>query len=245
MNRDAFEAGRRLASPAHGSYPVAKPKAPPQLDEATMIAQLTTYQGSSWADRFKRTLEPLRVSEARSGGDGSLTSTEARSLLKLMTYKDEYEVARLHSDGQLNLRLETMFEGEMDVTYHLAPPFLSRMDPATGRPGKIAFGSWIRPVFSGLARARFLRGSWLDPFGYAAERREERALISEFEKIVSDMSSILASENQATVKRILELPLEIKGFGPVKQEAISKYRRELMRLSTTVSNNEAENLIDG
>lgn len=245
MNREAFEAGRRLASPDHGATPMATQKAPLPLDEAAMVAQLTTYQNKRWADRFQRSLEPLRVSESQSGGDGSLTSAAARSLLKLMTYKDEYEVARLHSDGQLDRRLGTLFDGDMNVTYHLAPPFLSKTDPATGRPRKIAFGSWIHPLFSGLARARFLRGTWLDPFGYAAERREERSLISEFEQIITDMSRTLASENQAAVKRILELPLEIKGFGPVKQEAIEKYRRELIRLSTTVSSNEAENLIDG
>ncbi|AKI00737.1 indolepyruvate ferredoxin oxidreductase, alpha/beta subunit [Hoeflea sp. IMCC20628] len=245
MNKEAFDAGRRLASPAQGSKPVAKPKALPQLDETAMVEQLTSYQGSQWANRFKKSLEPLRVSESQSGGDGSLTSTAARSLLKLMTYKDEYEVARLHSDGQLDRRLQSMFDGDMNVTYHLAPPFLSRIDPATGRPRKIAFGSWIRPLFSGLAKARFLRGTLLDPFGYAAERREERALISEFETIISDMSKKLASEDLAVVKRVLELPLEIRGFGPVKQEAISKYRSELVRLSASVSNDEAKNLIDG
>ena len=245
MNRDAFEAGRRLASPAGKSKPVARAKAPEPLDEPAMVEQLTSYQNGRWAARFKRSLEPLRVSENQSGGDGTLTSTAARSLLKLMTYKDEYEVARLHSDGHLDRRLGSMFDGDMDVTYHLAPPFLSRTDPATGRPRKIAFGSWIRPLFSGLAKARFLRGTGLDPFGYAAERREERALISQFETIIRDISEKLAEKDPAAVKRILELPLEIKGFGPVKQKSIAAYRNELRRLLASVSDISAKNLVDG
>ena len=245
MNREAFQAGRRLASPAHKSGTVPKPDARLGLDEATMVDQLTLYQNSRWADRFRATLQPLRISEDQSRGDGTLTATAARSLLKLMTYKDEYEVARLHSDGHLDQRLESMFDGNRKVTYHLAPPFLSRMDPATGRPKKIAFGSWIRPMFSVLAKLRFLRGSRLDPFGYAEERREERALIAEFETVIVKMSGTLGTRDPAVVKRILELPLEIKGFGPVKQKSILKYRDELNRLLEGPSDSEAKNLSHG
>ncbi|WP_422371580.1 indolepyruvate ferredoxin oxidoreductase family protein [Hoeflea sp.] len=229
MNLDAFEAGRRLAvqHPEDRSRTTNRTS----LDETAMIRELTRYQSRRWAERFSSSLEPLRQAEAAMGAKtGQLTGTAARSLFKLMTYKDEYEVARLHADGHMNDRLRSMFEGDLKITYHLAPPMLSKTDPATGKPKKIAFGSWIRPVFSLLARMRFLRGTRLDPFGYAEERREERNLIVQFETTIRTVAERLADIDQEPAQRLLALPQEIKGFGHVKHGSVLRYRKEHERL---------------
>ncbi|WP_018698417.1 indolepyruvate ferredoxin oxidoreductase family protein [Amorphus coralli] len=222
MNLRAFEAGRRFADQPVAAEPRAE--RPQPLDHDGMLAELRAYQGARWAKRFERALEPLREAERRTGGDGALAETAARSLFRLMTYKDEYEVARLHSDGRLDRRLASMFEGELRIAYHLAPPLLSKTDPATGRPRKMAFGPWIRPLFSTLAAFRVLRGTALDPFGYTAERRQERGLIGEFEATIRDVARRLDADHRDTAARILELPQTIKGFGPVKDKSIERYR---------------------
>ncbi|MDQ0314484.1 indolepyruvate ferredoxin oxidoreductase family protein [Amorphus orientalis] len=229
MNTRAFEAGRRFAAEPATAEPAARH--PQRLDHDAMLSELRAYQSARWARRFERTLEPLRQAEQRMGGDGALARLAGRSLFRLMTYKDEYEVARLHSDGRLDRRLTSLFDGELRVAYHLAPPFLTRTDPATGRPRKITFGPWIRPLFSALARLRFLRGTALDPFGYMHERREERALIAEFEETIFQVAQRLSADlDTDAAARILELPQDIKGFGPVKRKSIERYREKTNRL---------------
>lgn len=232
MNLRAFEAGRRFADDPATAEPRAKRPRP--LDHDGMLAELRAYQGGRWAARFERALQPLGVAEHGIGGDGALTAIAARSLFRLMTYKDEYEVARLHSDGRLDRRLASLFDGELRVAYHLAPPLLSRTDPATGRPRKMAFGPWVRPLFSALARMRVLRGTAFDPFGYTAERREERRLIAEFEATIREVARHLDADRRDAAARILELPQTIKGFGPVKEKSIERYREKARVLAAAM-----------
>jgi indolepyruvate ferredoxin oxidoreductase len=133
-----------------------------------------------------------------------------------LAYKDEYEVARLHLESAAKAQAE--FEGDLRLTYHLAPPLLSRMGP-DGRPVKRAFGPWIMRAFRLLARLKGLRGTRLDPFGYLPERRLERALIAQYE---ADMAEVLAALTPATLgvaRELAELPLSIRGFGPLKEAA--------------------------
>jgi indolepyruvate ferredoxin oxidoreductase len=141
----------------------------------------------------------------------------ARAYHKLLSYKDEYEVARLHADT-LEAAVNAQFTDVRAMRFHLAPPILGGTD-ASGRPKKREFGPWIMTAFDILRRFRFLRGTVLDPFGYTPERRMERALITEYER---DMDTVLAGLTPATRDIALELaalPLEIRGFGPVKMQA--------------------------
>ena len=117
----------------------------------------------------------------------ALTEAVARSYHKLLAYKDEYEVARLYSDPQFRKQLQDSFDGDYKLGVHLAPPLLSRVDPATGEPRKREFGPWIFPVLRALARLKGLRGTPFDPFGYTAERRMERRLIADYEREVEEL----------------------------------------------------------
>ncbi|HEY9532492.1 MAG TPA: DUF6537 domain-containing protein, partial [Burkholderiales bacterium] len=154
-----------------------------------------------------------------------------RAYHKLLAYKDEYEVARLHANGDLKKKIEGMFEGDYKLVFHLAPPLLARTDPATGEPRKRAFGPWMGPVFKLLQRLKFLRGTPLDPFGYTEERRMERALIGEYERIVEDLIKGLTPQNHALAVQIAAIPEEMRGFGYIKKrnvEAARKKRDEML-----------------
>ena len=139
-----------------------------------------------------------------------------------MSYKDEYEVARLHLDTEAKAR--AAFDGDLKLTYHLAPPILSKMGP-NGRPMKKEYGPWMVRAFRLLAKMKGLRGTPFDLFGYSAERKMERALIKQYE---ADLPKILAAKNHDAAVALAELPLQIRGFGPVKEanEAKAAKRRE-------------------
>jgi indolepyruvate ferredoxin oxidoreductase len=160
----------------------------------------------------------------------------ARSLFKLMSYKDEYEVARLHTQTGLRDKLQREFEGDFRINYHLAPPLLSAGKDARGRPLKRQFGPWIEPVFRLLARLKVLRATPFDIFGYAAERRMERDLIPWYEQLVTELLPLLQA---ATIDRWVEiaaLPMEIRGYGPVKQAAVETVKAKIMRLRAAALN---------
>lgn len=112
------------------------------------------------------------------------------------------------------------FEGKYRVVHHLAPPFLSRVDAATGRPRKRRFGGWIRPVLKLLAYGKHLRGSWADVFGYTAERRMEHALMTEYQAMIRMVIAGLTENNYSIAVDLAELPDQIRGFGPVKEDAV-------------------------
>jgi indolepyruvate ferredoxin oxidoreductase len=140
-------------------------------------AFLKDYQNAAYAQRYRNTVRTIRVSEAKlARGFSGLAEATARNLFTLMAYKDEYEVARLYTDGAFIKKLQRQFEGDFTLDYHLAPPLLARRDPATGEPKKRAFGPWMRHVFRFLTWLRPLRGTVLDIFGYTQERRMERRL---------------------------------------------------------------------
>ena len=127
---------------------------------------LVEYQNEAYAARYRALVGYARSVENRlSSGETYLTEAVARSFFRLMAYKDEYEVARLHTDRSFHDRIASAFEGRPRLAFNLAPPFLGQIDPSTGRPAKREFGAWILPIFSALARLRVLRGSVFDPFG--------------------------------------------------------------------------------
>ena len=141
-----------------------------------------------------------------------------------MSYKDEYEVARLHTETGFYDDLARRFEGGFAVKHHLAPPLLSFRRDARGRPVKRAFGPWIRPGLRLLARMKHLRGTGWDIFGRTEERRMERALIEDYRDLLDRLAAGLSPETLPEAARIAGLVMEIRGFGPVKEEAAGKTR---------------------
>ena len=147
-----------------------------------------------------------------------------------MAYKDEYEVARLYTDGSFLAKLDRQFEGNYKLGFHLAPPLIARRDPATGLLQKRQYGAWMFGAFRLLARFRRLRGTRWDIFGYSAERRTERALIEQYAETLGELIARLDQENHALACRIAELPDEIRGFGHVKERNIATVRTRQQRL---------------
>ena len=168
-------------------------------------------------------MERIREAEsARVPGSTALADAVARNLFKLMAYKDEYEVARLYTDGDFLARVAGQFEGDYRIRLHLAPPLWSKADPVTGEPRKGTYGPWMLKAMAVLAKFKGLRGTALDPFGYAQERREERRLIVEYEALLEELLERLSPETIATAVELASLPEHIRGFGPVKARSIAR-----------------------
>ena len=163
-------------------------------------------------------------------GESALTESVARNLFKLMAYKDEYEVARLYTDGSFLKELDRQFEGDFTLEFHLAPPLLANRDPATGRLKKRRYGPWMMQAFRLLARLKFLRGTALDPFGRSEERRTERRLITEYEALLEELLVELTPDNHRLAIALARIPEQIRGFGHVKAENLAKARAEQEKL---------------
>ena len=166
----------------------------------------------------------------RDTGNDQLTETVARAYHKLLAYKDEYEVARLYTDGSFRKSVESQFEGDYKLNFHMAPPIFEKIDPATGRPKKRSFGPWMMTALRLLKHFRFLRGTPLDPFGHLADRKEERALIREYEALVEQVLHAVNAQNVDIAQELLSLPLMMRGFGPVKAGNVAKARVQKTRL---------------
>jgi indolepyruvate ferredoxin oxidoreductase len=151
-----------------------------------------------------------------------LADAAARYLFKLMAYKDEYEVARLYTDGAFLDQVASAFEGEnLRFEFHLAPPLLARRDKTTGLPRKMSFGPWLLPAFRLLAKFKFLRGSALDPFGRSQERRTERKLIEDYLAVLDEVLGRLTPDNHHLAVGLAAIPEKIRGFGHVKQRHLT------------------------
>lgn len=236
MNKQAFLWGRRTAHDRAAVDALLDGPAPEpeSLDEilAARRADLVAYQDEAYAARYEALVRRVSAREAeRLGAAGALATTVARNLYKLMAYKDEYEVARLYSDPAFRARIEANFEGVERLELLLAPPFLSRPDPATGRIAKRTFGPWIFLALRLLAGLKGLRGGPFDIFGRSAERREERALVTDYEDRVTGMLDDLTVENHIIAIAIAEVPATICGFGHVKQANVEAARAEWERLT--------------
>ncbi|MBM3556097.1 MAG: indolepyruvate ferredoxin oxidoreductase family protein, partial [Alphaproteobacteria bacterium] len=195
-------------------------------------AELVAYQNEAYAARYADFVERVRAEEAKRLGGDRLAKAVARNLFKLMAYKDEYEVARLMTDGAFEREIAAAFEGDYTIRYHMAPPLLARFDAKIGEPRKIALGAWLRPVLALAASFKGLRGTLFDVFGYTAERRMERGLITAYEATIVELLAGLAREKLDLAVEIAELPDSIRGFGHVKQRhvaAAGQKQMELMR----------------
>ncbi|KPD14058.1 indolepyruvate ferredoxin oxidoreductase family protein [Phaeobacter sp. 11ANDIMAR09] len=194
---------------------------------------LVDYQDPAYAQRYTDILEGFRSLLPDHAKD-ELTEAAARSLFKLMAYKDEFEVARLMTGAGFKEQIAQEFEGEYSVNYHMAPPLLSRKKDARGRPVKKRFGPWMRPALSLLTRAKALRGSRFNPFGYHEEARLHRSLLAWYEAAMRSVTSQYNSEKHRDCLSILEAPMEIRGYGPVRLEAAHKHRASAERLLKTL-----------
>ncbi|MEY4447919.1 MAG: hypothetical protein RLZZ433_934 [Pseudomonadota bacterium] len=183
------------------------------------VAFLTDYQNSAYAQQYEQFVHFVQNKEA-SLGQTLLSETVARQLFKLMAYKDEYEVARLHTDQQFLERVKTQFEGDFKVFYHLAPPILAKRDEK-GHLIKQKMSPSMLLVFKGLAKLKFLRGTVFDIFGRTEERQTERALIQEYRDAVEELCKSLKSENHALAVKMANVPEQIKGFGHVKERHLA------------------------
>lgn len=238
MNLKAFALGRQAAAhPAALEALLAEAKAPTEarhisqsLDE--MIGRrgafLTAYQNAAWADRYRSMVAHIRGAEDRiMPGQQGLTETVARYLFKLMSYKDEYEVARLYADGAFARQVAATFEGaNLRYEFHLAPPLLGRKDPLTGRPRKTTFGPWMMRMFGLLSRLKGLRGGAFDIFGYSDERKTERRLIADYEILLREISTGLTPANHALAVALAAVPEKIRGFGHVKERHLVAAKAE-------------------
>lgn len=202
---------------------------------------LESYQSAAYARRYTSMVE--RVNNADVAHDKRLTEAVARNYHKLLAYKDEYEVARLYTNGEFMKNLRAQFGGDYKIHFHMAPPIMETPDPATGRPKKREFGPWMLAALSVLAKFRFLRGTPLDIFGYHRDRVEERALIAEYEESLETVLECMTESNYDLCVELLSLPDMIRGFGPVKKSGAGKARMRrkdlLARLATGCVRKEA------
>jgi indolepyruvate ferredoxin oxidoreductase len=189
-------------------------------------AFLADYQNAAYAERYRAFVRKVEAAEReRAMGRTGLAEAVAHGLFKLMAYKDEYEVARLYAAPDFARRLSTQFEGEVKLTFHLAPPLFARRDPATGRLQKADYGSWVMSAFRLLARLKGLRGTAFDPFGRTAERRMERRLIEDYRASLEQVIGRLDEANHALALEIARLPERMRGFGHVKEANVAQARR--------------------
>jgi indolepyruvate ferredoxin oxidoreductase len=174
---------------------------------------------------------------ALNGGFGDeLPRAVAINYAKLLAYKDEYEVARLYTDGRFEKQLRDQFDGGFKISFNLAPPLLGGGKDALGRPRKRAFGAWMLPLFRILANMRTLRGTALDIFGYSADRKLERDLIAGYEKDVATVLGLLSPVTLDTAIEILSLPDRIRGYGPVKEKAVQDAKARYAQLAADLVN---------
>ncbi|MFN7663843.1 MAG: indolepyruvate ferredoxin oxidoreductase family protein [Inhella sp.] len=223
-NKAAFEWGRRCAHDLakvrslFAAQSVIQIVKRPGVDEivAKRVEFLTGYQNAAYAAEYRTFVEKVRAAEAKIGSGTALTEAVAKYLFKLMAYKDEYEVARLHTDPSFLAKIAAQFEGDVKLVHHLAPPLLAKKN-AKGELVKQPMGRWIRPAFHLLAKLKGLRGTALDVFGHTAERKMERALIQQYRATVEAILARLSAERLPQALELARLPEDIRGFGHVKE----------------------------
>jgi len=240
-NKQAFLWGRRTAhdaaavlallGPQKQTLPHRKPSE--SLDEtiARRANFLTGYQNAALANRYTALVDKVRAAESRiAPGREDLTTAVAKAWFKLLAYKDEYEVARLFTDGTFDTALAEQFQGErIKMRFHLAPPLLAPRD-ALGNARKVEIGGWIKGPFKLLAQFKALRGTPLDIFGYTAERKLQRRLIADYEALIGELLAALNGGNHAIAVELAALPLTMRGFGHVLMDNVDKAKAREAKL---------------
>ena len=230
-NKRAFEWGRRCAHDLAGvqaqfqAAQVIEFVRKPSLDETVTkrVDFLTGYQDAAYAAQYKAFVDKVRAAEDKLGAGKSLSEAVARYLFKLMAYKDEYEVARLHTDPAFIAKIESMFEGDYKLVHHLAPPLTAQRNDK-GELVKKSYGPWMRKAFGVLARLKGLRGGALDVFARTAERKTEVALIKEYRACIDELLQTLSADKLPLAAQIARIPEEIRGYGHVKERHLKAAR---------------------
>ncbi len=225
-NKQSFGWGRLAAvDPARVSaaaIPSAVPESQRMSESVDEMVErrrkfLTAYQDAAFAARYTDYVAKVRVAEStKVPGATTLTEAVARYYFKLLAVKDEYEVARLYTDGEFEKRVAAQFEGGYKLKFHLAPPVFNKADPLTGEAKKSVYGPWMMGAFRVLAKLRGLRGTAFDVFGHTAERKLERALPGQYETLVDELVAALAPHNHALAVQLAQIPEHIRGYGHVK-----------------------------
>jgi len=231
-NKRAFAWGRIAAANSEAVNKLlvgARPQAAETLDKTIERRSefLVGYQNDALANRYRDLVERVRTAEAAVSSGDALSRAAARVYFKLLSYKDEYEVARLHTRDDFLASIATEFGAKAKLRFHLAPPVLNGKRDARGRPVKKEFGAWMLPVFRLLAALRGLRGTAFDVFGYTSERRMERKLIEEFETNIEELLTVLSGANIDAVAELIGKYMDIRGYGPVKEESVHDVRNEI------------------
>jgi len=251
-NRAAFDAGRLAAHEPQALAGALRPAAqvmhlqvPESFDKAVERRErdLSAYQDAAYARQYRELVDRVAAREREVAPDARsprLALAVARSLFKLMAYKDEYEVARLYTDGTFRAQVESQFEGDYTLHFHMAPPLFAPKDPRTGIPRKITLGPRTETAMRLLRRLKGLRGTWLDPFGRSAERRMERALVGEYRATVQALLDGLSAERLDQAVRIAALAENIRGYGHIKAESVRQYRADLQQAMTLYTSAPAE-----
>jgi indolepyruvate ferredoxin oxidoreductase len=222
FNKQAFGWGRRCADQPDKVMQLvdegASEPAPLTLEQLIREREqrLTRYQNRAYGRRYREQIERVIAADPRAGEADSLAMVAARQLFKLMAYKDEYEVARLYTDGEFRRKLDAQFEGDYELRFNLAPPLFSKRDPATGELLKQEFGPWMMRAFEALAKFRFLRGTAFDLFGYTLERKQERADISDYCSLLETLLTGLDDSNYALAMELARGHEKLRGFGHIK-----------------------------
>ncbi|SDB31595.1 indolepyruvate ferredoxin oxidoreductase family protein [Belnapia rosea] len=233
-NKAAFALGRAAA---------LAPPAPVMPEDETLdalvarrVAELTAYQSAGYARGYADFVAKVRAAEARAvPGEERLTRAVATQLYRLMAYKDEYEVARLHHLPEWQAQLASHFTGTQRIELNLAPPILAKTDPVTGQPRKMAFGPWMLSAMRLLRHGKLLRGTPLDPFGRTEERRMERALPGEYRAGVERLLALLSPETHARICAWAEAAAGIKGYGHIKARNVAATRARMAELEAAVT----------
>ncbi|WP_416053299.1 DUF6537 domain-containing protein [Cupriavidus basilensis] len=226
-NLKAFALGRWLA---HDNAAVRRLMAPAQVVQLTMNAggslaaliddrarRLVDYQNAALADRYRQRMESVRRMLAGRSDADALVRQVATQYFRVLAVKDEFEVARLYSRPAFLQSLNEAFEGEFQVSFHLAGGPFGKLDKVTGKISKTAVGSWIRPAMRLLAGVRFLRGSWLDPFARGVEAQLNRRVRDAYEEDLDDIGHAAAQWPEARLRELLSWPASVRGYGHVRE----------------------------
>jgi len=247
-NKKSFLWGRRAAVDLKRVEKIATPtqaivvQMPQSLDNVIQkrVGFLGAYQNAAYAATYEELVGRVRAAETALGLGNKLATAVAKYYFKLMAYKDEYEVARLYTDGRFVEQLQQQFEGNFSLKFNLAPPLFSKKD-AKGHLIKAEFGSWVWSAFKLLAKAKGLRGGVFDIFGYTEERKMERALIVEYRQTIEALLLKLNANNHALTVDVANLPEKIRGYGHVKEKAVAEFRVEKARLLAALSGGDHKN----
>ena len=226
LNRRAFLWGRIAANNPPALAPYLEPSAEHQLLTFAQLVErnakdLAAYQNERYARRYADLVQRfIRLEQRIFGEAGALSEAVAKSYYKVLAYKDEYEVARLYTEGSFARQLTETFDGRPRLTFHMAPPLLAPVDPKTGQRRKIKLsGRWLMPMLSVLKRGKILRGTPFDPFGKQQDRKLERQLIAAYEADLAAIEARLDRSNLAVAVELASLPQSIRGFGHIKMRS--------------------------